>query len=190
MSSTFENNLKTFQCDFSDVNSAEDSLNSLLADGEFNPDVVVHAISAAIDNCRAVDLDWSKINEENLLKLSPLFLKIKFITILTEYCTGTPPKGLSHYVAAKYALMGMSKSLAVELSEYGSTVNMVSPGLVETPLTSYLPKKLVEITAQSNPMKRNACPQDVSKVIGFLASDRSDYLNGINVVVNGGAVMI
>ena len=112
--------------------------------------------------------------------------KTKFIVLLTEYCIGSPPKGLSHYVTSKYAAMGMAKTMAVELSQYNCTVNMISPGMVETPLLDGLPSKLIEMTAYQNPMKRNAYPEDISNTISFLASDQSDYLNGTNIVVNGG----
>ena len=86
--------------------------------------------------------------------------------------------------------MGMAKTMAVELAQYGCTVNMVSPGMVETPLLDSLPSKLIEMNAYQNPLKRNAVPDDVSNVISFLASDQSDYINGANIVINGGAVMI
>ena len=86
--------------------------------------------------------------------------------------------------------MGMAKSMAIELSQYDSTVNMISPGMVETPLLDDLPSKLVEMTAYQNPMKRNAVPKDVSNAISFLASDQSDYLNGTNITLNGGGKML
>ena len=116
--------------------------------------------------------------------------KTKFIVLTTEYCMATPPKGLSHYVTSKYAVMGMAKTMAVELAQYNCTVNMVSPGMVETRLLDSLPSKLIEMTAYQNPLKRNAVPDDVSNVISFLASDQSHYINGANIVINGGAVMV
>ena len=53
-----------------------------------------------------------------------------------------------------------------------------------------LPTKLIEMTAHQNPMKRIALPEDVSNAISFLASDQSDYLNGTNIVINGGGVIV
>ena len=115
--------------------------------------------------------------------------KTKFIVLLTEYCIGSPPKGLSHYITSKYAVMGMAKTMAVELAQYSCTVNMISPGMVETPLLNNLPSKLIEMTAYQNPLKRNGIPEDVSSAISYLASDQSDYLNGTNIVINGGGKM-
>ena len=116
--------------------------------------------------------------------------KTKFVIVLTEYCTGKPPSGLSDYVTAKYALMGLAKSMSAELAKYNCTVNMVSPGMVKTKLISNLPPKLVEMTADNNPLKRIAEPSDVAKVILFLSGEGSDYLNGVNILVNGGGVML
>ena len=115
---------------------------------------------------------------------------VRFIVLLTEYCLGKPPSGLAPYVAAKYALMGFAKTMAVELTRYGSTVNMISPGMVQTELLSTVPPKLIEIQAQQNPLKRIATPDDVANVAAFLASDQSKYLNGVHITVNGGGAMI
>lgn len=124
--------------------------------------------------------------KEQLQKKHP----VKFIAILTEYCLGKPPAGLAPYVAAKYALMGFSKAMAVELARYGSTVNMVSPGMVQTALLSIVPQKLIEMTTVQNPLKKIAEPEDVANVVSFLASSQADYLNGAHITVNGGSVMM
>lgn len=124
--------------------------------------------------------------KERILKKKPL----KFILIGTEYCFGKPPAGLSHYVQAKYALLGLAKSMAVDLANYHCTVNLVSPGMVETSLLSTLPPKLIEITAATNPLKRIATPKDVANTVLFLASDGADYLNGVDITVNGGNIML
>jgi len=56
-------------------------------------------------------------------------------------------------------------------------------------LISNLPAKARELEAQNNPMRRLAEPEDVARVIGFLASEDSDYLNGVNIPVNGGNIL-
>ena len=122
-----------------------------------------------------------------ILKNSNQKERVKFIILLTEYCFGKPPSNISHYVAAKYGLMGFVKSLAAELDANKYTFNMVSPGMVETGLVSNLPPKLIEMTAQSNPLKRIATPTDVANIISFLDSEESNYLNGVNILVNGGS---
>jgi 3-oxoacyl-[acyl-carrier protein] reductase len=165
-------------------------------------DVVVFTVSPSLNNKRILDLTWNDYSEHVELQLKSIFFivkalgeliklknKIKFVIILSEYCIGKPPKGLSHYVTAKYAAMGMAKTMAAELAQYNCTVNMISPGMVDTDLLDGLPLKLIEITADQNPMKRIAIPQDVSNVVSFLSSNESDYLNGVNININGGGVM-
>lgn len=122
-----------------------------------------------------------KDNKENFPK--------KIIVLITEACFGKPPAGLSHYVTAKYALIGYSKSLSVELAKYRCSVNMVSPGMVDTSLIRDFPSKLVEVAAAGNPLKRIAQPSDVAKIILFLSSGDADYINGVNLLVNGGSIV-
>jgi len=164
-----------------------------------NIDVVVFTLASELKYKKLLSLEWDDYKEHFDVQLKSIHYTIKaltdqiqakhetkFIVLLTEACVGTPPKGLSHYLTAKYAALGMAKAMAVELAPYGCTVNMISPGMVETPLLTHLPSKLVEMTAYQNPMKRNAVPNDVSNAISYLASDQSDYLNGTNIVINGG----
>ncbi|MBI5134691.1 SDR family oxidoreductase [Candidatus Uhrbacteria bacterium] len=114
----------------------------------------------------------------------------RFVIILTEYCIGKPPRGLAAYITAKYALMGFAKIMSVELSRYRCTVNMISPGMVKTDLLSEVPSKLIELSSQQNPLHRIAEPNDVAAAAAFLCSEDTSYLNGINIVINGGQLMI
>jgi 3-oxoacyl-[acyl-carrier protein] reductase len=166
-------------------------------------DYVIYCVSGPLLNKRLGELHWNEFQEHvdvqvrgffNLVKeFWPLISKknrMKFIVVLSESCIGKPPSMLSHYVTAKYALMGFVKCMAVELAPYNCMFNMVSPGMVRTGLISNMPAKLVELVEYNNPMKRIATPADVAKVISFLASDDSDYLNGVNIPVNGGNIFI
>ena len=93
-----------------------------------------------------------------------------------------------------YSLKRYNESLqaydrASELDPKKYSFNMISPGMVNTGLLSNLPPKLIELTAEANPMKRIAEPSDVAKIISFLLSDQADYLNGVNIPVNGGNIL-
>ena len=193
--------IEIFQCDLSHEKNIDSLIKEIsLLYGKI--DVVVFTATSKLINRRILDLEWNEYTNHFDIQVKPVFFvikylstqlkakyKTKFIILLTEYCIGSPPKGLSHYVTSKYAALGMAKTMAVELAQFGCTVNMISPGMVETPLLDNLPSKLIEITAYNNPLKRNASPEDVSSLISFLASDKSDYLNGTNIVVNGGGVI-
>ena len=113
----------------------------------------------------------------------------RIITIGSEVCIGRPPTGLAHYVIAKSALLGLSKMLAVELAQYNSTANMITPGMVETKLIEKLPNKVKEMNTYQNPLKRIGTTKDIANAISFLASEKSSYLNGANLIINGGNVL-
>ena len=153
-------------------------------------DIVVFSVTLPIENKHILNMAWEDFKRHIDLQTKGLFNviqnlkeqiktkhKTKFIIVLTEYCIGKPPSGLA-------------KSMVVEFAKHNCTVNMISPGMVDTDLISKLPPKLVEITAQSNPLKRIATPKDVAEAVLFLSSDSSDYLNGANITVNGGGVML
>lgn len=99
----------------------------------------------------------------------------KIINILSSYVFNLPPKKIAHYITAKYALMGLSKALAVELIPYGITVNMISPGLMATDLSKYLPRKYLEVYSANHPMGRMASTDDAADILEFLISDQADF---------------
>jgi 3alpha(or 20beta)-hydroxysteroid dehydrogenase len=88
---------------------------------------------------------------------------------------------LHGYVASKFAVRGLTKSAALELGPFGIRVNSVHPGFIETPMTAEFSSKQLQI-----PMHRGGRPEEVSKMIVFLASDDSSYSTGAEFVVDGG----
>lgn len=168
-----------------------------------NIDVVVFSVSQPIEYKPIMESTWQDYTRHLDLQLKGIYnvvqsligqIKsghgIKFIILLTEACLGKPPAGMSHYVSAKYALLGMAKTMIVELAKYNCTVNLVSPGMVQTDLISSFPAKLVEMQAENNPLKRIASSVDVANVVLFLSREESGYLNGVNITVNGGQVIL
>lgn len=107
----------------------------------------------------------------------------------TSALLGAPPPKLTAYVTAKMALLGLTRSLAVELGCHGATVNMVSPGLTRTDLTRETSPRSFLLEAQRNPMRRIGEPEDVAALVCFLMSDEASFLNGVNLPVTGGMVM-
>lgn len=91
------------------------------------------------------------------------------------------------YCAAKAALEGLTKNLAVDYSKFGVTVNMVSPGFVETErFKKAAPKELIDKYISSTSSKRLGKPEDIANSVLFLASEKSSYITGINLLVCGG----
>lgn len=97
-----------------------------------------------------------------------------------------PPINHSRYVVAKSALLGLTRSLAVEYAAHGICVNAVMPGFVETDLTANISKLIRDTTRQATPMKRHATPLDVARAVVYLASSWSGYTTGQQIAVTGG----
>jgi 3-oxoacyl-[acyl-carrier protein] reductase len=101
---------------------------------------------------------------------------------------GNPGQG--NYAASKAGLVGMTKSLAREVSSRGITANCIAPGFISTPMTDALTPKQVEAIAGAIPAAKFGKPEDVAAVVVFLASDEAGYVTGETVHVNGGMVMV
>ena len=93
-------------------------------------------------------------------------------------------RGQANYAAAKAGLHGASKSLALEVASRGVTVNVVAPGVIESPiLGASFPREQIESLV---PMKRAGTPGEVAALVAFLASDQAAYISGQVISINGG----
>jgi NAD(P)-dependent dehydrogenase (short-subunit alcohol dehydrogenase family) len=110
--------------------------------------------------------------------------KIINISSSTAYW-GTP--NFLHYVASKAALVGITRSLAREVGEYGICVNAIAPGLVEHEGQN-APKILTDLQLKARSIKRLETPEDLFGTVVFLASSDSDFMTGQTIVVDGGSV--
>lgn len=96
----------------------------------------------------------------------------------------TGNRGQTNYAAAKAGLHGASKSLAIELASRGITVNVVTPGLIESPATRDAFK--LEQIESLVPMKRVGTPKEVAALVSFLVSESAGYITGQIIGINGG----
>ena len=102
--------------------------------------------------------------------------------------SGTPY--MSHYVAAKSAVNGLTKSLALEYGPAGITVNAVPPGFIDTPMLRTAEARGmirdVQATIDATPVRRMGKPEDIAAACAFLISDEAGYITGQILGVNGG----
>ena len=145
-----------------------------------------------------LESSWEDISEEidvsvkgayNCIKeVLPAMIKKKSgkIINLSTVAVENPPPKQTKYVVAKSALNGLTRSLAVDFASHNIQINLVVPGLVETDLTNYLSKAIVDEIKEQHPMKRNASPVEVAKAIVYLASSFSSFTTGQKIMVTGG----
>lgn len=108
--------------------------------------------------------------------------------------------GLAHYDASKHGVWGFTKNVALELAPHKIWVNAVAPGGISTPGTAEVQQKmevpqgvdmqkLMEAFMAKIPMKRMGEPDEIGKVVLFLASDMASYMTGSQIVVDGGVLL-
>lgn len=110
----------------------------------------------------------------------------RVVNVASIWSAITKPKR-TMYTISKNAIVGLTKTMAVELAPYGVTVNAISPGFTLTELTkSTLTEDEIKTLSQDVPAKRFAEPEEMAKVILFLCSKENSYMTGQNIIVDGG----
>ncbi|HEV8023097.1 MAG TPA: beta-ketoacyl-ACP reductase [Candidatus Lustribacter sp.] len=97
--------------------------------------------------------------------------------------------GQANYAASKAGLVGLTKSLALEMSQRGITVNCVAPGFIKTEMVAAIPAAVLDKIVEKIPQRRLGSPDEVARVVGFLLEDESSYITGAVYTVNGGLDM-
>lgn len=97
--------------------------------------------------------------------------------------------GQCNYAASKSALFGFSKSLAQEVASKGITVNTISPGYIDTPMLEDVKDEVLQSIIANIPVGRLGKPEEIARVVAFLAARESSFITGTNLDVNGGQYM-
>ena len=178
--------------------SSKDSVSEFQEKVEsFKPSILVNNAGVTKDNLflRMSENDWTEVIETNLngtYRLTKIFLKDmiknkwgRIINIgSVSGLMGNP--GQTNYASSKAALEGFTRSLAKEIGSRNITVNLVSPGFINTDMTSGLTIKKLE---SQIPLGRMGNPSDVASLVAFLASEGAGYITGQTLVVDGGLFM-
>ena len=163
-------------------------------------DVLVNNAGINMDNLslRMKDEEWKKVIDVNLGATFFLckyaikkMLKNKYgrIINITSIVGHTGNLGQANYAASKAAIIGMSKSLAIEYAKKNITINCVSPGFIQSNMTDKIVESIKAVLTSRIPMSKLGTGEDVSNTVAFLSSDAASYITGQTLHVNGGMYM-
>jgi 3-oxoacyl-[acyl-carrier protein] reductase len=180
----------------SDVATKEGVLALVAAAGE-RIDVLVNNAGTNRDGLllRMGDDDWDSVLRTNLdgtfrmcRAVSELMLRQRSGSIVNVTSVsgirGNP--GQANYAASKAAIAAMTRTLAKELAKRSIRVNCVAPGFIDTDMVKRMDPRVVDEVVKRIPMQRLGLPEEVAKVVAFLASDDARYVTGQEWVIDGG----
>ncbi len=174
------------------INNSTDELGGL--------DCIVNNAGITQDNLaiRMSLSDWENVININL---TSTFLMNKFaikkmlknkqgkVINISSVVGHTGNLGQTNYTASKAGIVAMSKSLAIEYGKKNININCISPGFIKTAMTDKIDDKIKEIIISKIPSGRLGTSEDIANAVLFLASSKSDYINGETLHVNGGMYM-
>lgn len=172
---------------------AEDALGGL--------DILVCNAGVTKDNLamRMKDEEWQQVIDINLsatFRLNRAVLRGmmkqrhgRIINVASVVAVMGNP-GQANYCASKAGMIGMSKSLAMEVASRGITVNCIAPGFIKTPMTDALNEDQTKRITDNIPAGRFGLPEDIAGAAVFLAGDSATYITGQTIHINGGLLMV
>ena len=185
-----------------DVSNSEDvnRIMKEMKERDLLPSILINNAGISLESLlmRIKDDDWKKIIDTNLSSafylckaaVSGMMKNRKGRIINIGSVVGSIGAiGNAHYSASKAALLGFTKSLALEVGSRGITVNNIAPGYITTDMTKDIKSELSEALMNKIPMNRFGSPEDIAKVALFLASESGSYITGQTIHVNGGMHM-
>ena len=189
-----------YEVDISDNISLQNCVEQVAADHS-DISVIVNNAGTTEDNLifRMKHDQWMKVIQTNLNSnyqiiktLLPNMLSKKYGKIIgissIVATTGNP--GQSNYVASKSGMIGLYKSIALEVAKRNINVNIISPGFISTAMTDKLNENQKENYLSKIPMAKFGEPKDIANLVYFLSSDKASYITGQNFHVNGGMLMV
>ena len=196
----FTRGSESLEIDLSKVTSINKKIKTIL-DKFGNIDILVNSAGICPRTALA-DIsieEWTKVMDINLKGCFFLSQEIllymqekKYGKIINIGSTAGKVGGIqvgAHYAASKAAIISLTKSLALTGAPFGINVNCICPGVINTQMTACLSKKKIEKYKEAIPLGTIGIPEDVAYAVLFLASDRSRYITGEILDVNGGLIM-
>ena len=189
-----------YKVDLSDFENVQKCLDEISKDHK-DISIIVNNAGKTHDNLifRMKNEQWNSVLQTNLSSnyqiikyLLPNMLSNKYGKIIgiSSIVGSTGNAGQANYVASKSGLVGLYKSIALEVAKRNINVNIISPGFISTSMTDKLSEDQKKNYLSRIPMMRFGNPVDIANLVFFLSSDDSAYITGQNFHVNGGMLMV
>ena len=185
--------------DVSDVEAVRESVAAIVSE-HGAPTILVNNAGITRDNLmmRMKDDEWGDVLNTNLNALFTVskaclrgMTKARWgrIINISSVVGSMGNAGQANYAASKAGAEGMSRAMAKELGSRSVTVNCVAPGFIATDMTEVLTEEQKALMLGQIPLGRLGAPEEIAKVVAFLASDAGGYITGETIHVNGGMYM-
>ncbi len=189
-----------YKVDISDSKNLQNCIDEISNDHK-NISVIVNNAGTTEDNLifRMKDEQWYSVIQTNLnssyqiiKSLLPNMLSRKYGKIIgiSSIVASTGNPGQANYVASKSGMIGLYKSIALEVAKRNINVNLISPGFITTAMTNKLSENQKNNYLSRIPMAKFGEPEDVANLVNFLSSDKASYITGQNFHINGGMLMV
>ena len=185
--------------DVSDVEAVRESVAAIVSE-HGAPTILVNNAGITRDNLmmRMKDEEWGDVLNTNLNALFTVskaclrgMTKARWgrIINISSVVGSMGNAGQANYAASNAGAEGMSRAMAKELGSRSVTVNCVAPGFIATDMTEVLTEEQKALMMGQIPLGRLGAPEEIAKVVAFLASDAGGYITGETIHVNGGMYM-
>ncbi len=189
-------NFREFACDVANFDEAAKTV-AAVVEAMGSVDILVNCAGITKDTLllSMKESDFDQVIDVNLKgtfnfmkQVYPLMMRKRWgkIINMSSIVGITGNKGQANYSASKAGVIGLTKSVALELASRGINVNAVAPGFIETDMTNNISEKAKDEMVGAIPMKRKGTAADVANLCVFLASDNASYITGQVIVVDGG----
>ena len=193
-----------FRADVSDMKNCSDAVNKAI---ELYSRLDIVSSNAGIQRYGTVETtsenEWDDVMNINLKSVFyickyaiPHLRKSKgSIVNMTSVQAFATQRGVAAYTTSKHALIGLTRSMAIDFARDGIRVNCVAPGTVDTPMLKFAasldpdPESVYETCRNMHPLGRIAKAEEVAEVVAFLASERSSFVTGACYQVDGGLLL-
>ncbi len=193
-----------FKADVSNIQNCSDAIDKVI---ELYSQLDIVSNNAGIQRYGTVEStpenEWDEVMDINLKSVYyickfaiPHLKKTKgSIVNMTSVQAFATQRGVAAYTTSKHALIGLTRSMAIDFARDGIRVNCVAPGTVETPMLKYAaaldpnPESVYENCKNMHPIGRIAQPEEIAEVVAFLASGRASFVTGSCYLVDGGLLL-